>query len=214
MGRAARPPRLSLVVLTAASWTLTLYQTRSMDMPMGIAALRGEPGGRRTAWPAWRGGSRPASRCRCRSRFVAGLDGDDGGDDASRRSPDHPRRSPWLSPGAPRDIAVPTWICSAGDLVVWAGGGPARLCPGRGRQRDCGRPRCAREWAGLGALALGAGCARGRALPVHPAQAPSASGHCRSPSPSSPGAGATGGPERSAWDFGTAALASAITGRS
>ena len=34
----------SLVVLTAASWTLTLYQSVSMDMPMGIAVRGGMDG--------------------------------------------------------------------------------------------------------------------------------------------------------------------------
>ena len=34
----------SLVVLTAAAWALTLYQTFSMDMPMGIAVRGGMEG--------------------------------------------------------------------------------------------------------------------------------------------------------------------------
>ena len=42
---------VSLVVLTGAAWSLTIYQATSMDMPMGIAVRGGMAA---TAWRAWR----------------------------------------------------------------------------------------------------------------------------------------------------------------
>ena len=52
-----------LVVLTAAAWALTLYQTFRMDMPMGIAVRGGTEGGAGSVIDMKRGIPRRPSRC-------------------------------------------------------------------------------------------------------------------------------------------------------
>ena len=89
MGRWGHVPLsllISLTVLTAAAWLLTIYQAVSMSMPMGIAVRAGMAAegmaGMAMGGIAATGGRSGVQSLRC------GLDCDDGCNDASSRCAD------------------------------------------------------------------------------------------------------------------------------
>ncbi|CAN7209047.1 DUF2182 domain-containing protein [Mesorhizobium sp. LjRoot246] len=112
----------SLVVLTAAAWALTLYQTVSMDMPMGIAVRGGLEGMEGMAGMAMAGiaadGWSPAGVATFLTAWTVMM--------AAMMLP---AAAPMIFMFAAaqtrreQHVAVPTWIFVAGYLLIWAAAG-------------------------------------------------------------------------------------------
>ncbi|MES0188974.1 DUF2182 domain-containing protein [Mesorhizobium sp. LSJC264A00] len=112
----------SLVVLTAAAWTLTLYQTFSMDMPMGIAARGGMEGMEGMAGMAMAGIAADDWSFAGAAAFLAVWT-------VMMAAMMLPAAAPMIfmfaAAQARREqhVAIPTWTFVAGYLLVWAGAG-------------------------------------------------------------------------------------------
>ncbi len=112
----------SLVVLTAASWTLTLYQSVSMDMPMGIAVRGGMEGMEGMAGMAMDGIAADGWSLAGAGAFVAVWT-------VMMAAMMLPAAAPMILMFATaqarreRHAAVPTWMFVAGYMVVWAAAG-------------------------------------------------------------------------------------------
>ena len=112
---------VSLTVLTAAAWLLTLYETVSMDMPMGIA-VRGGMAGDGMAGMAMAGMAAEGWSWESAIIFVAVWA-------VMMAAMMLPAAAPMIfmfaSAQARRDgkVAVPTWIFVAGYILVWAAAG-------------------------------------------------------------------------------------------
>jgi predicted metal-binding membrane protein len=121
LGRAPLSLLVSLLVLTGAAWALTLYQTLSMSMPMGIAARGGLTaegmGGMAMAGMSAAGWSLGGA-----ALFVAVWT-------VMMAAMMLPATAPMILIFASaqarreRDAAVPTWIFTAGYILVWLAAG-------------------------------------------------------------------------------------------
>ena len=144
----------SLVVLTAAAWALTLYQTVSMDMPMGIAVRGGMEGMEGMAGMAMDGIAADGWSLGGRGAFVAVWT-------VMMAAMMLPAAAPMILMFAAaqarreRHVAVPTWMFVAGYMLVWAAAG-SRLCPGPDRQRRLRRASIRAQRSKWAPLALGA----------------------------------------------------------
>jgi predicted metal-binding membrane protein len=121
LGRAPLSLLASLVVLTGAAWALTLYQTFSMSMPMGIV-VRGGMTGEGMGGMAMAGMSASSWSLGGATVFVAVWT---------------VMMAAMMLPAAAlmilifasaqarreRDAAVPTWIFTAGYILVWLAAG-------------------------------------------------------------------------------------------
>jgi predicted metal-binding membrane protein len=109
---------LSLLALTAAAWALTLYQARSMSMPIGTAMLGGSAV-EGMAGMAMGGMSAGAWSPVSAALFLAAWT-------VMMAAMMLPAAMPMILVFAAaqarrrRDVAVPTWIFVAGYLLVWA----------------------------------------------------------------------------------------------
>lgn len=112
----------SLVGLTAAAWTLTLYQTFSMDMPMGIAVRGGMEGMEGMAGMAMAGIAADDWSFAGAAAFLAVWT-------VMMAAMMLPAAAPMIfmfaAAQARREqhVAIPTWTFVAGYLLVWAGAG-------------------------------------------------------------------------------------------
>jgi predicted metal-binding membrane protein len=112
----------SLVVLTAAAWALTLYQTFSMDMPMGIAVRGGMEGMEGMAGMAIGGIAADGWSLAGAAAFLAVWT-------VMMAAMMLPAAAPMIfmfaAAQAKRDehVAIPTWIFVAGYMLVWAAAG-------------------------------------------------------------------------------------------
>lgn len=109
----------SLAVLTAAAWALTLYQTFSMDMPMGITVRGGMEGmaGMATAGIAADGWSVAGAAAFLVVWIVMMA--------AMMLPAAAPMIFMFATAQARREqhVAIPTWIFVAGYMLVWAAAG-------------------------------------------------------------------------------------------
>ncbi|MCV3205707.1 DUF2182 domain-containing protein [Mesorhizobium sp. YC-39] len=109
----------SLVGLTAAAWTLTLYQTFSMDMPMGIAVRGGMEGMEGMAGMAMAGIAADDWSFAGAAAFLAVWT-------VMMAAMMLPAAAPMIfmfaAAQARREqhVAIPTWTFVAGYLLVWA----------------------------------------------------------------------------------------------
>ncbi|MGH6901887.1 MAG: DUF2182 domain-containing protein [Geminicoccaceae bacterium] len=121
LGRAPLSLLASLVVLTGAAWALTLYQTLSMSMPMGIG-VRGGMTAERMGGMAMAGMSAGGWSLEGAVVFVAVWT-------VMMAAMMLPAAAPMIlifaSAQARRErhAAVPTWIFTAGYLLVWLAAG-------------------------------------------------------------------------------------------
>ncbi|SIT57799.1 conserved membrane hypothetical protein [Mesorhizobium prunaredense] len=112
----------SLVVLTAAAWALTLYQTFSMDMPMGIAVRGGMEGMEGMAGMAMAGIAADGWSLAGAAAFLAVWT-------VMMAAMMLPAAAPMIfmfaAAQARREqhVAVPTWMFVAGYMLVWAAAG-------------------------------------------------------------------------------------------
>ncbi|MER8374399.1 DUF2182 domain-containing protein [Mesorhizobium sp. M1406] len=112
----------SLIVLTAAAWALTLYQTFSMDMPMGIAVRGGMEGMEGMAGMAMAGIAADGWSLAGVAAFLAVWT-------VMMAAMMLPAAAPMIFMFAAaqarrgRRVAVPTWIFVAGYMLVWAAAG-------------------------------------------------------------------------------------------
>lgn len=112
----------SLIVLTAAAWALTLYQTFSMDMPMGIAVRGGMEGMKGMAGMAMAGIAADGWSLAGVAAFLAVWT-------VMMAAMMLPAATPMIFMFAAaqarrgRQVAVPTWIFVAGYILVWAAAG-------------------------------------------------------------------------------------------
>ena len=112
----------SLVVLTVAAWALTLYQTFSMDRPMGIAVRGGMEGMDGMAGMAMAGIAADGWSVAGAAAFLAVWT-------VMMAAMMLPAAAPMIfmfaSAQARREqhVAIPTWIFVAGYLLVWAAAG-------------------------------------------------------------------------------------------
>lgn len=112
----------SLVGLTAAAWALTLYQTFSMDMPMGIAVRGGIEGMGGMAGMAMDGIAADGWSVAGATAFLAVWT-------VMMAAMMLPAAAPMIfmfaAAQARRDklVAIPTWTFVAGYLLVWAAAG-------------------------------------------------------------------------------------------
>ncbi|BCH09978.1 hypothetical protein MesoLj131c_42360 [Mesorhizobium sp. 131-3-5] len=109
----------SLVVLTAAAWALTLYQTISMAMPMGIAVRGGMEGMEGMAGMAMAGIAADGWSLAGIAAFLAVWT-------VMMAAMMLPAAAPMIFMFAAaqarrgQQVAVPTWIFVAGYMLVWA----------------------------------------------------------------------------------------------
>jgi len=119
--RASLSLLLSLAVLTAAAWALTIYQAGGMSAPMGIA-VRGGASADGMAGMAMAGMSAAGWSVSGAATFVAVWT-------VMMAAMMLPAVAPMLvifaSANAPgkQEAAVPTWIFAAGYMLVWAAAG-------------------------------------------------------------------------------------------
>ncbi|RUW25809.1 DUF2182 domain-containing protein [Mesorhizobium sp. M4B.F.Ca.ET.215.01.1.1] len=112
----------SLVGLTAAAWALTLYQTFSMDMPMGIAVRGGMAGMEGMAGMAMAGIAADGWSVAGAAAFLAVWT-------VMMAAMMLPAAAPMIfmfaAAQARREqgVAVPTWTFVAGYLLIWAAAG-------------------------------------------------------------------------------------------
>ena len=109
----------SLVVLTAAAWALTFYQTFSMDMPMGIAVRGGMEGMEGMSGMAMVGIAADGWSLAGVATFLAVWT-------VMMAAMMLPAAAPMIFMFAAaqarrgQQVAVPTWIFVAGYMLVWA----------------------------------------------------------------------------------------------
>lgn len=112
----------SLVLLTAAAWALTLYQTFSMARPMGIAVRGGLDGMEGMAGMAMAGIAADGWSLAGAATFLTVWT-------VMMAAMMLPAAAPMIFMFAAaqtrreQQVAVPTWIFVAGYLLVWAAGG-------------------------------------------------------------------------------------------
>lgn len=113
---------VSLAVLTAAAWALTLYQTFRMDMPMGIAVRGGMEGMEGMAGMAMAGIAADGWSAAGATAFLAVWT-------VMMAAMMLPAAAPMIfmfaTAQARREqhVAIPTWIFVAGYMLVWAAAG-------------------------------------------------------------------------------------------
>jgi predicted metal-binding membrane protein len=114
----------SLIVLTAATWAVTLHQAWSMAMPMGIA-VRGGMAGEGMSGMAMAGMAAPGWSVGAAAMFLVMWT-------VMMAAMMLPAAAPMLliftavqAKGRGRVAVVPTWIFAAGYLLVWAAVGLA-----------------------------------------------------------------------------------------
>ena len=200
----------SLVVLTAAAWALTFYQTFSMDMPMGIAVRGGMEGMEGMSGMAMAGIAADGWSLAGVATFLAVWT-------VMMAAMMLPAAAPMIFMFAAaqarrgQQVAVPTWIFVAGYMLVWAMAGLVVyiLVQFGSEFATSLDPPQRSKWAPL-ALGVTLGVA---GLYQFTTLKHICLSHCRSPLASLRSTGGTGGLARSRWGCATGCIASAAAGR-